>query len=262
MASLMASLAGWQEGIVWGLAVLALITFTSTIFQTNPYGRHMQANQRFTMPARPAWLLFECPQWWAFTLTFWMAFWLEAESPSAPAVLLYALWQSHYLYRAIVYPLRKRDDGKRFPISGVVFGFVFNTLNGFVNGYAVAYAPHLVGNSWFTDPRFLLGLLIAVSGWLINFQSDSILIRLRSDGFDGYRIPYGGLYRWISCPNYFGEILLWSGWAMMSWTWAGLVFALFSVSNLLPRAMSHHRWYREKFADYPQERKALIPGLL
>jgi len=59
-----------------------------------------------------------------------------------------------------------------------------------------------------------------------------------------------------------GEIVLWSGWALMSFTFAGLAFALFTLSNLGPRALSHHRWYLEKFPDYPKERKALLPGLL
>ena len=27
-------------------------------------------------------------------------------------------------------------------------------------------------------------------------------------------------------------------------------------------ALDHHRWYRERFADYPAERRALIPYLL
>src|SRR3546814_3765717 len=73
------------------------------------------------------------------------------------------------------------------PICGVIFGVLFNGLNCFVNGYAVSHAPHLMSDAWFSDPRFGLGLAIAVAGWLINFQADSILIRLRSDGVPGYK---------------------------------------------------------------------------
>ena len=250
-------LAQIHYGVLIFIAGLGVLTFISGFWITNPYGRHMAAGQRYTMPNLPAWLIFEFPQAWAFTMTFWYT----AESPSSAAITLYALWQSHYIYRAMIYPLRLNTKGKRFPISGVVFGFIFNGLNGFANGYAVAHAPHLL-NSWFADPRFIGGLFIAVVGWLINFQSDSILIRLRGDGSSGYKIPQGGLYRWVSSPNYLGEILLWGGWAIMSWTSAGLIFALFTVANLLPRAIAHHRWYRKTFSDYPAERKALIPGVL
>ncbi len=256
-------LASLQQGILVFLLGLSLLTFLGTLFKTNAYGRHMQGNEKLTLPALPAWLIFECPQWWAFALTFWGLTWLYTElAPSLPAIVLFALWQTHYCYRAIIYPLRMQDRAKRFPLSGVVFGFAFNAVNGFVNGFAVITATHLWGHDWFSDPRFLIGLLIAVTGWWINFHSDSILINLRKPGETGYKIPYGGMFKYVSSANYFGEILLWCGWALMSFTTAGLVFALFTVSNLLPRALSHHRWYREKFPDYPADRKAIIPKLL
>ena len=42
---------------------------------------------------------------------------------------------------------------------------------------------------------------------------------------------------------------------------AGLAFAAWTMANLVPRARAHHRWYRERFPDYPARRKALVPGL-
>lgn len=251
-------LATIQHVVVWGILLLGVFTFWGTMRQVNPYGRHLQQGQKNTWPARTAWLVFESPQWFSFALTFWFT----AKSPSPVAVTLFALWQAHYVHRAILYPLRMRDTHKRFPLSGVIFGVLFNAANGFANGYAVAQAPHLAGTAWFGDPRFIVGLVVAAAGWLINFQADSILIDLRSDGSTGYKIPRGGLFRYVSSANYFGEMVLWFGWALMSWTFAGLVFALFTVSNLLPRALSHHRWYREHFPDYPRERKAVIPKVL
>ena len=98
-------------------------------------------------------------------------------------------------------------------------------------------------------------------GFAINLQSDSILRSLRKPGETDYKVPHGGLYRFVSCPNYLGEIVEWSGWALMTWSLPGLAFALYTFANLAPRALKHHRWYQEKFADYPKERKALIPGL-
>jgi 3-oxo-5-alpha-steroid 4-dehydrogenase 1 len=37
---------------------------------------------------------------------------------------------------------------------------------------------------------------------------------------------------------------------------------LITIANLVPRAFQTHRWYREKFPDYPSERRVLIPFLL
>ena len=42
---------------------------------------------------------------------------------------------------------------------------------------------------------------------------------------------------------------------------AGLAFAVYTFANLAPRAIDHHTWYRQRFSDYPPERRALIPYL-
>jgi 3-oxo-5-alpha-steroid 4-dehydrogenase 1 len=43
---------------------------------------------------------------------------------------------------------------------------------------------------------------------------------------------------------------------------AGLAFAVYTAANLVPRRWTITDWYRERFADYPPERRALIPFLL
>ena len=48
---------------------------------------------------------------------------------------------------------------------------------------------------------------------------------------------------------------------MATWSLPGLAFAVWTVANLMPRARAHHKWYGNYFPDYPQERKALVPGL-
>jgi len=41
----------------------------------------------------------------------------------------------------------------------------------------------------------------------------------------------------------------------------GLAFAVWTFANLAPRARAHHRRYHGHFEEYPEERKALIPGV-
>jgi hypothetical protein len=70
------------------------------------------------------------------------------------------------------------------------------------------------------------------------------------------------LFEWISCPNLFGEIVEWFGFALMCWSLPALSFAIWTAANLIPRALSHHAWYRGHFPDYPQARRAVIPFVL
>lgn len=247
-------------GLLCIITLLGLVTLWGTAKRPNKYGRYMKANQKNTIAERKGWLLFEAPQWFSFALVFWLT--AAETNMNAATYVLFALWQGHYLYRALIYPLRMKTQGKRLPIETVYFGIFFNAANGFVNAYAVGHASHLAEAAWLLDPRFLVGFVVAVCGWLINFHSDSVLVNLRKPGETGYKIPHGGMFRYVSAANYFGEIVLWTGWAIMSWTPAGLVFAFFTVCNLGPRAISHHKWYVSTFPDYPQHRKALIPGLL
>ena len=109
---------------------------------------------------------------------------------------------------------------------------------------------------------FLAGIALFAAGFLIHSSSDNILRSLRKPGETGYSIPQGGMFRFISCPNYFGEIIEWVGWALLTWSVAGLAFATFTFANLFPRAIAHHRWYRGEFTDYPSERKAIIPFIV
>ena len=96
-------------------------------------------------------------------------------------------------------------------------------------------------------------------GLFINIKSDNILIKLREDHGDGYHIPKGFLFNKISNPNYFGEIMEWLGWFIMTMSPAGLVFFVWTLANLIPRAKSNHEWCLENIKGYPVDRKRIVP---
>jgi steroid 5-alpha reductase family enzyme len=169
------------------------------------------------------------------------------------------LFVFHYFNRSIIFPLRLKTKGKKMPLIIMVSAMLFNTMNGFFMGYYFGnFAEYSL--EWLSDPRFILGMLVFFTGMAINWHSDHILINLRKPGETGYKIPMGGMFRWVSCPNLLGEVIEWVGFGILTWSLPGLVFAIWTFANVVPRAISHHRWYREKFPDYPKDRKAVIPG--
>jgi protein-S-isoprenylcysteine O-methyltransferase Ste14 len=246
-----------HERLVWLVVVLAVVTFALLQVITAPYGRHQRPGWGPTIPNRLGWIVMESPALVLFGWLFWGG---EHRAELVPQVLA-ALWMLHYVQRTVVFPFRIHSRGRRMALSIAAAGFAFNVLNAYVNARWISHLGEY-STSWLRDPRFLVGAALLLVGWLINVHSDTILIRLRAPGETGYKIPRGGLYRWISCPNYFGEMLEWIGWAVATWSTAGLAFALYTVANLLPRARAHHRWYRERFEDYPPQRRAVIPLLL
>ena len=148
------------------------------------------------------------------------------------------------------------------PIAIMFMAIFFNLVNGFINGYYLGNLADEHTIEWLQDPRFIGGIIVFFTGMFINMQADNILIHLRKPGETGYVIPRAGLFRYISCPNHFGEIIEWFGYALMTWSSPGLAFAVWTMVNLLPRALHHHRWYQSTFPDYPPQRKAVLPYLL
>ena len=106
---------------------------------------------------------------------------------------------------------------------------------------------------------FISGLTVFFAGFITHVHSDHIIRNLRQPSESEYKIPEGGMFQYVSCPSYLGEITEWTGWAMMTWSFPGLVFAIWTFANLAPRARSNHLWYLKTFPEYPKNRKALIP---
>jgi len=242
--------------LVLAWLVLAIAVFALLFFVTAPYGRYARRGWGPMLSARLGWLVMEAPA----PLVFAVCFVVGPSNHSAAAWVFFAMWQAHYVHRAFIYPWMLHDAGKRMPSGVVAMAVVFNAVNGFINGHWL-FALSGDRAEWPADPRFVIGLALFVTGLAINRWSDGKLRRLRAPGETGYRVPQGGLFRWVSSPNYFGEIVEWLGWAVATWSLPGLAFAVWTAANLAPRARANHRWYRSRFPEYPAERKALVPGI-
>lgn len=234
---------------------IALPTAAALLWTTAPYGRHTRGGWGPTVPSGVGWVLMELPA----SVLFAVIFAFGVHRLELVPLALIGVWQLHYFHRTFIFPFRLRAKGKRMPLSIPAIAIVFNSLNAYVNARWISHIGSYA-DGWLADPRFLVGSGVFLLGFVINIHADTVLIHLRKPGETGYVIPRGGLFRFVTCPNYLGEILEWIGWAILTWSLAGAAFAVYTIANLAPRAVSNHRWYREKFgADYPAERRALVP---
>ena len=80
-------------------------------------------------------------------------------------------------------------------------------------------------------------------------HSDHVIRSLRKPGDTRHYIPTRGFYRYVASANYFGELTEWIGYAILTWSLGGAVFALWTFANLAPRARSIHRRYCREFGD-------------
>lgn len=239
-----------------GWTVVAVVAFFLLMNIAAPYGRFYRKGWGPGVKGRLGWFLMESTALWMVLALFLIG---GRRDPVSIAFCL--IWCVHYSYRGIIYPLRLRS-GRFVSLFVVLSGIAFNLTNGYLQGRHLFALADPYPTSWFHDPRFLAGVVLFAVGFLITIHSDNILRRLRAKTESGYALPHGGLFRWISCPNYFGELLEWSAWALLTWSPAGLIFAIWVVANLVPRALAYHRWYRSHFPNYPPQRKAVIPFVL
>jgi len=244
----------------------AAFTLLGSLFVASPYGRFSSSRMGITLNPKLGWWLMEIPA----TVVF-LGFYLQGPRAAEPVpLLLAAVWMLHYGNRGWFFPLSIRvAPGRRstFSVTVMAMGMFVTAIHGYLNARLFTeYGQHLTAD-WLHDPRFLAGLAVYACGFFIIVQSEAIVRNLRdpraanSRGGD-YRIPYGGLYRYVSSPQYLGELIAWSGFSLMTWGLPGLMILLISAGNLVPRAFATQRWYREKFPEYPAERKALIPHVV
>lgn len=225
------------------------------------YGRHTSTGFGPGVPHRLATGLIWIPNVAAMVACF-----AHSQAPRL-AWALAGVWLAYHL---LLLPTRLLIPGKPMALSSLTGYLIASCINTYLNGHWLAAAASTgtpygwpYTDAYVQEPFLWLGALLFIPGALITLQSDAILVRLRrgAERSGSFRIPSGGLFSWVSCPNYLGEMLAAAGWALGTWSVPGTAFALWTAAQLLPKAHAHHRWYLRNFADYPRNRRALLPGL-
>ena len=240
---------------VWlGIAVAVHVTM---FFITAPFGRHTSDKWGKSINNKLGWFIMEMP---SLLIMLYFLFW-GTNSFNSYVWILFVLWILHYVNRTLIFPLRIKPTEKKMPVFIVANAILFNVMNAGLNGYFLAElsTKSAYNENWITSPSFIIGFSLFIIGMLINWKSDTILINLRKKGDTGYYIPKGFLFEFISSPNLFGEIVEWSGFAIMAWNLPALTFLVWTFANLVPRSKNHHDWLLKKFENYPKDRKKVFP---
>lgn len=241
------------------MSVVALFVFVALYFVKAGYGMFRTASWGAAIPNKLAWILMEAP-------VFVVMFWLWGQSGvgfSVPQYLFFLLFQLHYLQRSFIFPFLLKGKS-RMPLAIMAMGIVFNLLNGVMQaGGLFFFAPDgLYAGGWdyLLQPHALAGIILFFAGMTINLHSDHIIRHLRLPGDTKHYLPSKGLYRYVTSANYFGELVEWTGFALLTASSAAWVFVWWTFANLVPRAAAIHRRYREEFGDEAVgNRKRIIP---
>jgi 3-oxo-5-alpha-steroid 4-dehydrogenase 1 len=235
---------------------LAGVVFLLLLYIPAPYGKFLREGWGPSVRSKWAWMIMEAP-----SPILMSCFFLASDPENLPQIIFICLWLLHYIHRTFIYSFTQSGSNKSYPFVLVCMAFAFNCFNGFINGYGIFHFKSYE-ISWISTWQFHIGGLIFLSGFIVNKIADEKFRKLRNGNGGVYVLPKGWLFNYISCPHYLGEIIEWGGWAIMTWSLPGLAFFIFTFANLLPRGIASHRWYKEKFPEYPSGRKAVIPFVI
>lgn len=250
--------------LMTAMFVLAIVVYVALFWFKAGYGYLSSSNWGPKINNRTAWVLMECPAFifmLLYTISF-MGYDSVRGNDRTVLLIMAGFYLVHYFQRSFIFPMLMRGKGK-MPLAIMAMGMVFNTLNSyFIAGWLFAYAPEeMYTKEWLTSPQFIIGALVFLTGMLINLDSDHVIRHLRKPGDNKHYIPRKGLYKYVTSANYFGELTEWVGYAILTWSPAGLLFAVWTFANLAPRAKALTAKYEEEFGDEYRDlhKKHLIP---
>ena len=252
--------------LVYIMFIVGIVVFVSLYFVDAGYGKMRSEKWGPTMSNKAGWFLMEAP-------VFLVVFYLYMKSlplyggltQKVPYWLFFLFFEFHYFQRSFIFPFLLKGKGQ-MPFAIMILSVVWNLINGYIQGFwlfhlAPQYYPDLYTTSWVTTPQFIIGTIIFFTGWCINMHSDYVIRHLRKPGDTNHYLPKKGLYRYVTSANYLGEITEWLGFAILTWSVAGLLFFWFSCCNLIPRSNAIYKKYAEEFPDEfdPKKLKRIIP---
>ncbi len=240
------------------MAITAIIVFAALYRIKAGYGIFRTEKWGIAINNRIAWIFMEAP-----VFIVMLILWSNSPRQWVPApFLIFLLFELHYFQRSFIFPLLMRGKGK-MPVAIMAMGIIFNLLNGYIQGEWLFYlSPDtLYTTQWLYTPQFIFGTTLFIFGMYINIQSDSIIRNLRKPGDNKHYLPKGGMYDYVTSANYFGEIVEWCGFALLTFSLPGLLFAVWTAANLVPRADAIYRRYLTEFGNDVGNRKRIFPFL-
>ena len=228
------------------MSIIAVIVFIALYFVTAGYGVFYNKKWGPSIPNKIGWVLMESPVFIAMILLCVFS----ERSTNVVCLIFLILFEIHYLQRSFIFPFLIRGKSV-MPLSVILMGVLFNTLNALMQGGWIFYvAPeNMYEISWLTTPQFIIGTLIFFVGMIINIHSDYIIRHLREPGDTKHYLPKKGMFKYVTSANYFGEFVEWCGFAILTWSLAGAVFALWTFANLAPRAAKIYDNYKKEFGN-------------
>ena len=228
------------------MAMLGFVVFVCLYFVNAGYGKFRSNKWGWSIGNKWGWMLMECP-----ALLPMAYLWATASDTQLWPVVFALLYMTHYVYRTLIFPFLLKGKS-RMPVCIIGMGMAFNLMNSLLLGSSIFLFPsqeYAHAAEYALRPATWIGIALFVGGAWLHIKSDSIIRHLRKPGDTRHYLPQGCMYRYVTSANYLGELVEWTGFAILTWSAAGAVFALWTFANLAPRARKINERYSQEFGD-------------
>ena len=242
--------------VLWAMAFMGLFVFVTLYFVDAGYGKFRSNKWGYSINNKLGWVLMECPA------LIPIAYTIVALTPSALAILFMSLYALHYVYRSFIFPALLKGNSK-MPLAITAMGATFNFTNSTLLCASVVAFPkesYTYICSYAGNWNFWLGIVLFFMGMYTHMKADHTIRNLRKPGDTNHYLPKGGLFDYVTSANYFGELLEWTGFAILLCNPAAWMFVWWTAANLVPRAHAINKKYRAEFGnEQVGKRKRVIP---
>jgi 3-oxo-5-alpha-steroid 4-dehydrogenase 1 len=175
-------------------------------------------------------------------------------APDAYQMVVFAVLCGHFIKRLLESWFLHKYSRPANPLTTVAIA-CFYSLTSFFPAYINRQPISEISLFVYT------GLGVFLIGETLNFVHHKILADVRPATM-AYVIPHGGLFDFVACPHYLFELVSWFGLVLIFRHYSMLLFFSLMVLYLTIRSLVTLKWYRERFPDFPPDRKAILLFIL
>ena len=128
-------------------------------------------------------------------------------------------------------------------------------------------------NGYGNDVFAGIGIVLMAGGILLEMVAD--YQKSAAKKIDSHMFVSTGVYKWVRCPNYFGELLLWTGafvsglnilngvlqWVLVVLGYIGIIYVMFSGARRLELRQDKNYGEMEAYREYVQKTPIIVPFL-
>lgn len=170
--------------------------------------------------------------------------------------------------------LASAGGDKKMPMPVLVSMWLMNAVLFMLMTSPMYYRLQNVANGIAANEAVCLwiGVVVSLLGVVTEATSDAQKTRQKKE--NPKMVATKGLFKYCRCPNYFGEILVWTGVLISGlpilrgwqWLWAlcgyvGIVYIMFNGAKRLETRQTKRCWKMKEYVEYSNKTPIIIPFL-